>query len=60
MAISPYFRKLLGPGRFPRIEGQDVPDPVDKGRKDPLTPDQDRRDKALGLTRPKRPKPKKE
>jgi len=31
MAITGFIRRILGPG-FPRLEGQELPDPVDVGK----------------------------
>lgn len=54
MRLSSFTRRLLGNGSFPRLEGQELPDPVVKGPDIPVPIDnQVQRDKALG----KKPRP---
>lgn len=32
MALTGFLRRILGPGRFPQLEGQELPDPVAVGQ----------------------------
>jgi len=62
MALSSFMRRILGHGRFPQLEGQELPDPVAVGAI-PTVPVPADRIKAQGrvvkpLAKPSEPKPK--
>jgi len=55
--MNPFIRRVVSPGRFPQSVGQEMPDPVTKGRpKRPVDPAS--REKALGRTASQRLNPK--